>query len=163
MAVVLVGIVCFRGKQLQGNWCWVKKETWTSTNSKNTAKQRLGKIVCFAIPKALCSTTCSCYWFFSSNSASNLPGRIEISFLQIGCRTGLNPRNFVARENASEALLAMPDDIIIFIDNTDTHLSEFINKRNLRYWSSRDPRPLNQRSLQSKRVIRVNVQYREWE
>lgn len=45
----------------------------------------------------------------------------------------LNPRNFVAWENAREAVVVMPNHIFIFFsDETRFHLSQSVNKQNLR-------------------------------
>lgn len=65
----------------------------------------------------------------------------------------LNPRDFVARENACEELLAMPHDTLVFFsDKAHFHLSGSVNKQNMRYWSPDNPRQLHRRPLHSQRV-----------
>ena len=65
----------------------------------------------------------------------------------------LNPRDFVARENACEALLGMPHDTLFyFSDEAHFHLSGAVNKQNMRYWSPDNQRQLHHRPLHSQRV-----------
>ena len=46
----------------------------------------------------------------------------------------LNPRHFVAQENACEALLGLPDATLVFFsDEAHFHLSGTVNKQNMRY------------------------------
>ena len=50
----------------------------------------------------------------------------------------LNPREFIA-------LLAMLDDVLIFFSDEDLfHLSECVNKQDMRYLSSHNPKDLQQ-------------------
>lgn len=65
----------------------------------------------------------------------------------------LIPRDFVARENACEALLAMPQGALVFFsDEAHFHLTGTVNKQNMRYWSPNNPRLMHQRPLHSPRV-----------
>lgn len=48
----------------------------------------------------------------------------------------LSQCDFVARENACEALLAMPHDALVFFSDKAIQPSRYINKQNMRYWSS---------------------------
>ena len=67
----------------------------------------------------------------------------------------LNPRDFIARENACEALLGLPDDAFVFFnDEAHFHLLGSVNKQNMRYWSPENFRELHQRPL---RALRVTV------
>ena len=46
----------------------------------------------------------------------------------------LNSRDFIARENACEALLGLPDGTFVFFsDEAHFHLSGSVNKQSMRY------------------------------
>lgn len=65
----------------------------------------------------------------------------------------LKPRDYVARRNACETLLGMPQDSLVFFsDEAHFHLSGCVNKQNMRYWSPHNPRILYERPLHSERV-----------
>ena len=65
----------------------------------------------------------------------------------------LNPRDFIVCENACEALLAWPDDTLVFFsEEAHFYLSESVNKQNMRYWRPKNPRELHQRPLHALRV-----------
>ena len=65
----------------------------------------------------------------------------------------LHPRDFIARENACEALLGLPDDTLVFFSNeVYFHLSGSANNQNMRCWSPENPRELHQRPLHALRV-----------
>lgn len=66
----------------------------------------------------------------------------------------LTERDFVARQNACEALLEnLPDDALVFFsDEAHFHLSGCVNKQNMRYWSANNPRELHEKPLHSARV-----------
>ncbi|XP_057675297.1 uncharacterized protein LOC130905701 isoform X2 [Corythoichthys intestinalis] len=65
----------------------------------------------------------------------------------------LNPRDFIARENACEVLLGLPDDTLIFFSGeAHFHLSGSVNKPNMRYWCPENPRELHQRPLHALHV-----------
>ena len=67
----------------------------------------------------------------------------------------LNPRDFIARENACEALLGLADDTLVFFsEEAHFHLLGSVNKQNMRYWSPENPRELHQRPLY---VLRVTI------
>ena len=60
----------------------------------------------------------------------------------------LNPHDFIARENACEALLGLPDDTLVFSsDEAHFHLLGSVNKQNMRCWSPENPRELHQPPL----------------
>ncbi|KFM83566.1 hypothetical protein X975_18569, partial [Stegodyphus mimosarum] len=65
-----------------------------------------------------------------------------------------NLRDFLSRKNAYEAVLDnMPHDTLVFFsDEAHFHLSGFVNKQNMRYWSSTNPRKLHEQPLHTERV-----------
>jgi hypothetical protein len=66
----------------------------------------------------------------------------------------LNPRDFVSRQRACEAIVEnLPNNALVFFsDEAHFHLSGCVNKQNMRYWSGVNPRELHEKPLHAERV-----------
>lgn len=65
----------------------------------------------------------------------------------------LSERDFASRQTACQALSNFPDDALVFFsDEAHFHLSGYVNKQNMRYWTDTNPHELHEVPLHCERV-----------
>ena len=66
----------------------------------------------------------------------------------------LTERDFNARQTACELLLEVvpPDAFVFFNDEAHFHISDCVNKQDMRYWSGDKSRELHEKPLHCERV-----------